>query len=107
MYVDPAGKPYSMEILSFFDFPSVGPVLVELLKRQGIDATYGQPPDIFTRYFAGEYNAAIFGHGGSVHDPFETFGSTNLRPRRSPAGISSISRAGRTPITTSSSTKSS
>jgi peptide/nickel transport system substrate-binding protein len=72
MYVDPAGKPYSMEIISFFDFPSVGPVLVELLKRHGIDATYSQPPDMFTRYFAGDYNAAIFGHGGSVRDPFET-----------------------------------
>jgi hypothetical protein len=31
-------------------------VLVELLKRQGIDATYSQPPDMFTRYFAGDYN---------------------------------------------------
>jgi peptide/nickel transport system substrate-binding protein len=72
MYLDAQGKPFTMEIISFFDFPSVGPVLVELLKRQGINATYGQPPDMFDRYFAGDYNAAIFGHGGSVSDPYAT-----------------------------------
>ena len=54
MYLDAAGKPFTMEIISFFDFPSVGPVLVELLKRQGMNATYGQPPDMFDRYFAGD-----------------------------------------------------
>jgi len=71
-YQDPAGKPFTLEIISFFDFPSVGPVLAELLVRQGMNATYGQPPDMFDRFFAGDYNAAIFGHGGSVRDPFET-----------------------------------
>jgi peptide/nickel transport system substrate-binding protein len=71
-YLDADGKPFTMEIISFFDFPSVGPVLVELLERQGMNATYGQPPDMFDRYFAGDYNAAIFGHGGSVSDPYAT-----------------------------------
>ena len=37
--------------------------------------------------------------------PSRRFGFTNLRPRRFRAGISSISRAGRTPITTRSSTR--
>ena len=60
MYVDPAGKPYSMEIISFFDFPSVGPVLVELLKRQGIDATYSQPPDMFDPLFCGRLQRGHF-----------------------------------------------
>jgi peptide/nickel transport system substrate-binding protein len=45
---------------------------VELLRRQGMNATYGQPPDMFDRYFAGDFNAAIFGHGGSVSDPYAT-----------------------------------
>ena len=72
MYLDPSGKPFTLEIISFFDFPSVGPVLVELLRRQGMNATYGQPPDMFDRFFAGDYNAAIFGHGGSVSDPYAT-----------------------------------
>src|ERR1700738_637828 len=72
MYQAPSGKPFTLEIISFFDFPSVGPVLVELLKRQGINATYGQPPNMFDRYFAGDYNGVIFGHGGRVRGPFET-----------------------------------
>ena len=36
MSIPPASR-ITMEIISFFDFPSVGPVLVELLKRQGIE----------------------------------------------------------------------
>lgn len=72
LYQDPDGNPFTLEIISFFDFPSVGPVLVELLRRQGINATYGQPPDMFDRFFSGDFNAAIFGHGGSVRDPYAT-----------------------------------
>ena len=72
LYQDPTGKPFTLEIISFFDFPSVGPVLVELLRRQGLNATYGQPPDMFDRFFSGDFNASIFGHGGSVRDPYET-----------------------------------
>jgi peptide/nickel transport system substrate-binding protein len=72
LYRDPEDKPFTLEIISFFDFPSVGPVLVELLRRQGLNATYGQPPDMFDRFFSGDFNASIFGHGGSVRDPYET-----------------------------------
>jgi peptide/nickel transport system substrate-binding protein len=72
LYQTPDGQPFTLEIISFFDFPSVGPVLVELLRRQGVNATYGQPPDMFDRFFSGDFNAAIFGHGGSVSDPYAT-----------------------------------
>jgi peptide/nickel transport system substrate-binding protein len=72
MYLDAAGKPFTLEIISFFDFPSVGPVLVELLRRQGVNATYSQPPNMFDRFFSGDFNATIFGHGGSVSDPYAT-----------------------------------
>ena len=72
LYQAPDGNPFTLEIISFFDFPSVGPVLVELLRRQGVNATYGQPPDMFDRFFSGDFNAAIFGHGGSVSDPYAT-----------------------------------
>ena len=107
MYLDASGKPFTLEIISFFDFPSVGPVLVELLRRQGMNATYGQPPDMFDRYFAGNYNAVIFGHGGSVSDPLRdaaalsiVVGGDSGRPSRQSR------RAGRTPNTTRSSTRS-
>ena len=93
MYLDPAGKPFTMEIISFFDFPSVGPVLVELLKRQGINATYGQPPDMFDRYFAGDYNAVIFGHGGSVSDPYRDAAALPILVRGDPRRASRQSLA--------------
>ena len=72
MYKDPKGQPFSMDIIANFDFPSPGPVLVELLKRQGIAATFSMPPDMGAIFQKGEHQAAMFGHGGSIKDPFET-----------------------------------
>ena len=65
MWMDASGAPVELEIISFFDFTGVGPVVVEQLKRNGIAATYAEPPDIFTRFFAGDYTGCLFGHGGS------------------------------------------
>jgi len=65
MWQDATGKAVNLEIISFFDFTGVGPVVVEQLKRAGIEATYAEPPDMFTRFQAGDYTGALFGHGGS------------------------------------------
>jgi peptide/nickel transport system substrate-binding protein len=65
MWQDESGQPVALEIISFFDFTSVGPVVVEQLKRAGIEATYAEPPNIFDRFFAGDYTGCLFGHGGS------------------------------------------
>ena len=65
MWQDATGKPVNLEIISFFDFTGVGPVVVEQLKRAGIAATYAEPPDMFTRFSSGDYTGALFGHGGS------------------------------------------
>jgi peptide/nickel transport system substrate-binding protein len=65
MWQDATGAPVNLEIISFFDFTGVGPVVVEQLKRAGIAATYAEPPDMFTRFSAGDYTGALFGHGGS------------------------------------------
>lgn len=65
MWQDETGTAVELEIISFFDFTGVGPVVVEQLKRSGIAATYSEPPDIFTRFAAGEYTGCLFGHGGS------------------------------------------
>jgi peptide/nickel transport system substrate-binding protein len=43
-----------------------------MLKRGGIDATYAEPPDVFTRLSAGNYTGATWGHGGSCREPYET-----------------------------------
>jgi peptide/nickel transport system substrate-binding protein len=65
MWTDETGEQISLEIISFFDFTSVGPVVVEQLKRAGIEATYSEPPNFFERFAAGDYTGALFGHGGS------------------------------------------
>jgi peptide/nickel transport system substrate-binding protein len=65
MWQDAAGAKVQLDILSFFDFTGVGPVIVEQLKRAGIEATYAEPPNFFDRFAAGDYTAALFGHGGS------------------------------------------
>ncbi len=65
MWQDETGKPVQLEIISFFDFTGVGPVVVEQLKRAGIDATYAEPPNFGTRFSDGDYTGALFGHGGS------------------------------------------
>jgi peptide/nickel transport system substrate-binding protein len=43
-----------------------------MLKRAGIDATYAEPPDMFDRFSSGKFTGALFGHGGSSKEPFET-----------------------------------
>src|SRR5258708_34694510 len=51
----------------------MGPVLVEMLKKGGIDATYVHPPDMIDRFQQGDYQGMLFGHGGSVNaDPYDT-----------------------------------
>jgi len=65
MWQDETGAPVQLEIISFFDFTSVGPVVVEQLKRAGIEATYSEPPNFFNRFSEGDYTGALFGHGGS------------------------------------------
>lgn len=73
VWVAPDGTPMRFDITSFFDFTSVGPVLVEQLKRAGISATYSEPPNFFDRFQVGDYTMALFGHGGSYGpDPFYT-----------------------------------
>ncbi|NKB71185.1 MAG: hypothetical protein GKR89_29285 [Candidatus Latescibacteria bacterium] len=48
------------------------PVLVEQLRQAGIDASFRQTSDAYTRMASGQAQAFIFGHGGSVRDPYFT-----------------------------------
>jgi peptide/nickel transport system substrate-binding protein len=72
LYKDAKGNPVKLEIGGFNIFNDIGPVITEQLKRQGIDATYITPPDMFDRFSKGEYSGMLFGHGGSVSDPYDT-----------------------------------
>jgi peptide/nickel transport system substrate-binding protein len=50
----------------------MGPVISEQLKRQGVDASFSLPPDFDSRFQKGQYLGALYGHGGSVNDPYHT-----------------------------------
>ena len=48
------------------------PVLVEQLRQAGFDAGFRSTSDAYTRMSSGHAQAFIFGHGGSVRDPYFT-----------------------------------
>jgi peptide/nickel transport system substrate-binding protein len=72
IWEDANGNKLEMTILSFSFLQTIPPVVAQQLKNQGVDATFAMPPDNFDQFFQGTYTAAIWGHGGSVKDPYET-----------------------------------
>ncbi len=72
VWADPSGKTLKMDIIGFNFIGAVAPVVTEQLKRQGVDASFSIPPDGFDRLNKGDYDAATFGHGGSIKDPYDT-----------------------------------
>jgi peptide/nickel transport system substrate-binding protein len=72
-WADGQGKRLAVGIIGFgASGPAIGPVLVEMLKRRGIEASMSLPPDFDSRFQKGEYDGAIYGHGGSVNEPYAT-----------------------------------
>ncbi|MFN8488230.1 MAG: ABC transporter substrate-binding protein [Caldilineaceae bacterium] len=86
MWQDEKGQPVKLDIISFFDFTSVGPVLVEMLKRGGIDASYSEPPDMFDKFSSGKFTGCLFGHGGSCREPQETMALYQSKSEAIPGG---------------------
>jgi peptide/nickel transport system substrate-binding protein len=69
----PDGKPFTLAIIGFGGaLASIGPVLSTELKRQGIDTSIAMPPDFDNRFQKGDYVGAIYGHGGSIREPYDT-----------------------------------
>jgi len=73
IWADAQGKKLSIEIIGFgASGPALGPVLSELLKRNGVEATVALPPDFDDRFQKGQFTGSIYGHGGSVSEPYST-----------------------------------
>jgi peptide/nickel transport system substrate-binding protein len=73
VWADAAGKRLTLDIIGFGAAgPAIGPVLVEMLKRNGVEASMSLPPDFDDRFQKGQYTGAIYGHGGSVNEPYNT-----------------------------------
>jgi peptide/nickel transport system substrate-binding protein len=72
-WADTEGKRLAVNIIGFgASGPAIGPVLVEMFKRRGVDAGMALPPDFDSRFQKGEYDGAIYGHGGSINEPYAT-----------------------------------
>ena len=72
-WADAQGNHIKLDIIGFGSSgPAIGPVITELLRRQGVDASMSLPPDFDDRFNKGQYAGAIYGHGGSVNDPYYT-----------------------------------
>jgi hypothetical protein len=56
-WVHSTGKPFKFDIITTQSFVAVAPVVGELLKRQGIDATFSLPTDYDNRFSKGDYEA--------------------------------------------------
>lgn len=70
-------------IHGFNIFNDIGPILAEQLRRGGFEADYVTPADSFTKMSDGTAKIMLFGHGGSIADPFDTmdfYTSKHYRP---------------------------
>ncbi|HSU05840.1 MAG TPA: ABC transporter substrate-binding protein [Acetobacteraceae bacterium] len=73
MWEGPDGKPLTLDIIGFgASGPAMGPVLSELLKRRGVTASLSLPPDFDNRFQKGQFTGSIYGHGGSIREPYDT-----------------------------------
>ena len=73
IWADRDGNKLTLEIIGFgASGPAMGPVLSEMLKRRGVAASLALPPDFDDRFQKGQYTGAIYGHGGSVNEPYNT-----------------------------------
>jgi len=73
MWEGPDGKPFELAIIGFgASGNAMGPVLAQMLKRHGVTASLSLPPDFDSRFQKGEYVGSIYGHGGSIREPYDT-----------------------------------
>ncbi|MCL4499963.1 MAG: ABC transporter substrate-binding protein [Chloroflexi bacterium] len=82
MWADSSGKKLSFQIITFPQHPSCtpqAPVVTEQLRQAGFDASFLLPADFATRIFTGEAHAFLWGHGGSMIDPYRTLNLYNSR----------------------------
>src|SRR3954465_8613511 len=76
------------DVLGSNTFAAIGPVVQELLKRAGVDATYVQPPDSDNRFFNGDSVAKLYGPGARLGPPLlqRRLRGEAVRPRRQHQG---------------------
>ena len=72
MWEDSGGNTVNCAIVGFNPWVDLGPAVAQQLVNHGINADYGQPTDASSRMAEGNFECLMFGHGGSVRDPYFT-----------------------------------
>ncbi len=66
------GKPLSAIIEAIPILNAIGPVVAQQLKNAGIDASFRSTPESRAIMRDGKYDLTLFGHRGSISDPYAT-----------------------------------
>lgn len=66
------GNRLSIVVITFAVEQDVTPVVVQQLRKGGFDASFKMPSNFGDLIFNGDADAYVFGHGGSVQDPYFT-----------------------------------
>jgi peptide/nickel transport system substrate-binding protein len=66
------GKPLSATIEAIPVLNVVGPIVAQQLRNAGIDASFRSTPESRAIMRDGKYDLALFGHRGSISDPYDT-----------------------------------
>jgi len=93
LWADASGQKVGFQIVTFPQHPSTtpqAPIVAQQLKKAGFDASFLLPADFYTRITSGDAVAYLWGHGGSMKDPFETLDIYNARYVK-PAGTAIFS----------------
>lgn len=64
-WAEASGERLTCNIVSITHFADLGPVVAELLRQHGVDASYEQPTDAVDQLLSGDYECSFFGHPGS------------------------------------------
>jgi peptide/nickel transport system substrate-binding protein len=85
-WVNNDGQRIALPINGFEVFANIGPVIAEQLRRHGIDAIYEMPVDAGEQFFGGSYSGQIYGHTGSIKDPYATLALFQSSSQVGPGG---------------------
>jgi peptide/nickel transport system substrate-binding protein len=72
-WVKDGGEPFDCDLWAAVPlFADLGPVAAEMLRQAGFNSNHVAPPDVWTGKSDGRAMLHMFGHGGSVADPYTT-----------------------------------
>lgn len=66
------GQTLTIPITTFQVFADITPFLVTMLQNAGFDASFSMPTTFYNDLSTGTAPAGVWGHGGSVRDPYAT-----------------------------------